>query len=149
MADTYICFPIDFATPEYDETVRLRYDILRRPLDLHFNPEDLATEFDSIHRACYHSGTMLLAGCLTLKPLESGDIKMRQVAVSVALQNQGIGSLMVNYAENVAIQSGFTRMVLHARISAVTFYDKMGYSVSGKTFKEVGIDHKFMYRKLV
>jgi hypothetical protein len=33
---------ITFGTPEYDEAVALRYEILRRPLGLHFTPEQLA-----------------------------------------------------------------------------------------------------------
>ena len=35
---------VEFATPEYDETIALRYKILREPLGLEFTEEQLAAE---------------------------------------------------------------------------------------------------------
>jgi hypothetical protein len=79
MAD-FFTIPVPFATPAYDDTIGLRDEILRRPLGLEFHPKDLATEFDSIHLACYHSSWELV-GCLVLVPKSNSIIKMRQVAV--------------------------------------------------------------------
>jgi predicted GNAT family N-acyltransferase len=43
---------------------------------------------------------------------------------------------------------GYHRIELHARDTAVPFYKKMNYSISGSVFKEVGIDHFFMSKEL-
>ena len=146
--DLTCCFPVDFATPEYDETVGLRYNILRKPLNMVFEENDLALEFDSFHIACYLVQTMDLLGCLVLKPLDAGRIKMRQVAVRDDMQGKGIGRFMVEYAASYAAGKGFQKMVLHARMPATAFYQRLGYNIEGDVFQEVGIDHLFMYKQL-
>ena len=57
----YIKTYIEFGTPEYDESVRLRDLVLRKPLGLEFNPEDLALEYDSIVARLSAMGTTIAA----------------------------------------------------------------------------------------
>jgi len=65
----YNFYLVDFGTPAYDETVRLRRDILRIPLGLEFYVKDLKLEYNQYHLAGYdQSGN--LVGCLVLKPLQ-------------------------------------------------------------------------------
>lgn len=138
---------VDFGTPAYDETVRLRRDILRIPLGLEFYVKDLSQEYDQLHLAGYHASGDLVA-CLVLKPLPQGAIKMRQVAVRADLQNKGIGQLMVAASEAISRTLGFKKMVLHARKNAVPFYKKQKYKTSGKEFMEVEIPHFKMVKDL-
>ena len=145
---TFYCLPIDFATPEYDEAVRLRYEILRRPLNLEFQPEDLALEYDAIHIACFDTNSFDIKGCLVLVPLDKDTIKMRQVAVQENCQSKGIGTFMIRYAEEFARRSGYQKMELHARMTAVDFYIKESYEIYGNSFQEIGIEHLYMSKKL-
>lgn len=147
MKNTYHFSLVDFGTPAYDETVRLRRDILRIPLNLEFFVEDLEKEYDQYHLAGYDQ-TGDLVGCLVLKGLPKGEIKMRQVAVKADLQNKGIGRLMVTASEEISRVLGFKKMVLHARKSAVPFYKKQKYKTSGKEFFEVEIPHFKMVKNL-
>lgn len=48
--------PVEFATPEYDGTVRLRYEILRKPLGLFFTENDLAAEYRPDESGLLHAG---------------------------------------------------------------------------------------------
>jgi hypothetical protein len=73
---------------------------------------------------------------------------MRQVAVVPELQGQGIGRAMVEYSEALARTVGFTRMILHARETAVAFYEKLGYAKVGERFVEVTIPHWAMAKRL-
>jgi GNAT superfamily N-acetyltransferase len=73
---------------------------------------------------------------------------MRQVAVLPQLQGQGIGTMLVQYSENLARQAGFQRMILHARETAVPFYEKLGYARVGNLFEEVTIRHWKMEKHL-
>ena len=139
---------IEFATPAFDEALSLRNDILRIPLNLQFEPEDIQAEWDSHHLACYNH-TNDLVGCLTLKPLAKGELKMRQVAVKEDLQGQGIGKALVAWSEQFGQDQSYKKIVLHARETAVPFYKKLGYKTQGKMFKEVGIDHYKMYKNIV
>lgn len=145
----FFCTSFDFATPEYDESIKLRYYVLRKPLGLEFLPEDLATEFDSFHIGCYEKHTAALVGCLILKPINHDTVKMRQVAVDTQYQSKGVGSFLVAYCESYSVAKGYKKIELHARDTAINFYKKAGYATKGPIFQEVGIDHMFMYKKLV
>jgi len=139
---------IDFGTPEFDEALKLRYDVLRKPLNLEFDENDIATEFDSFHIACYDQSSNELLGILILKPVDGHTLKMRQVAVSAAAQSKGVGTFMVQASEQFAINKNYKKIELHARLAAVKFYLNNGYTAEGGIFKEVGIDHQSMFKIL-
>jgi predicted GNAT family N-acyltransferase len=133
-------------SPEYDAEVTLRSSILRQPLGLSFSADELSAEADSHHVGCYIDG--VLVGCLVLKPIDVKQIQMRQVAVDEKVKGRGIGRLMVNYSEDLARKLGFQKMVLHARETAVPFYELLGYAKVGDRFTEVTIPHWVMVRVL-
>lgn len=133
-------YQIEFGTPEYDEAVRLRYKILREPLGLDFTAEDLAKEYDQYHLGAYDAKNNLV-GYLLLSPKAEHIIQMRQVAVQADLQNRGIGKGLVYYSESFVQSKGYKTMMLHARDTAVPFYEKLGYKKVGSAFEEVGIKH--------
>jgi GNAT superfamily N-acetyltransferase len=135
-----------FGSTEYAATLELRDAILRTPLGLQITAEDLFHEEKSYHVACYIANK--LAGCLVLRPLEGGDIRMRQVAVLAQMQRQGIGTALVEYAEILAHKAGYRRMILHARDTAVPFYERLGYCRFGDSFDEVTIRHWQMEKYL-
>lgn len=138
---------IDFGTPQYGELVYLRDIVLRQPLGLEFHESDLAQEYDSIHLGGYDASGLLL-GCLVLKPLEEGNIKMRQVAVYPHIQRQGAGTFLVSSSELIAKSLGYKKMVLSARLPAVPFYERLSYATDGTVYQEVGIDHVKMWKVL-
>ena len=147
MHSTYYCSIIDFGTPEFDEALKLRHEVLRKPLNMEFNPEDIAKEYDSFHIGCYTNAGELLA-VLILKPIDHKMVKMRQVAVSPQTQSKGVGTFLVHESEKFAAIKGFEKIELHARDTPIEFYKKSGYISKGEIFKEVGIDHIFMYKNL-
>lgn len=138
---------IEFGTPEYDEAVRLRYDILRRPLGLEYTPEQLAAEYSEIHLAAFDATGRLIA-YLNLTPVTPDTVKMRQVAVESVLQGKGIGKLLVAASEQLAKHLGYKEISLHARDTAVPFYLKLGYERVGEPFEEVTIPHFKMRKNL-
>jgi len=138
---------IQFATPEYDDAVGLRYEVLRKPLGLEYTTEQLAAEYDNHHLAAYANNGLLL-GYLNLTPSGEGKIKMRQVAVDPRQQGKGVGKKMVEASEVLARKLGFKTMVLNARETAVPFYEKMGYHKVGEQFEEVTIPHFYMEKRL-
>ncbi|MEQ1745699.1 MAG: GNAT family N-acetyltransferase [Saprospiraceae bacterium] len=139
---------IQFGTPEFDDAVRLRYEVLRRPLGLEYTAEQLAAEHDNTHLAAYDTAGSLI-GYLNLTPSDRGEVKMRQVAVHPACQGTGVGRALVEASEGVAKRLGFNKLVLHARETAVPFYQKLNYAVVGERFEEVSIPHFRMEKNLV
>ncbi|MDF1696434.1 MAG: GNAT family N-acetyltransferase [Saprospiraceae bacterium] len=138
---------VEFNTPSYGELIYLRDLLLRKPIGLEFTPEDLSTEYNSTHIAAFSNMDELL-GTLVMKPLDKHQVKMRQVAVFPFAQRKGIGQQMVAASERFAIANGFSEIVLSARVPAVPFYEKLNYEVVSDIYKEVGIDHYKMKKKL-
>jgi len=137
---------ISFQSVDYDKEIALRYDVLRKPLGLQFTADQLSAEGAFLHLG-YFEGDDLLA-CLILAPEPNGKIKMKQVAVAINKQGKGIGAQLVNGAEALAAEKGFTLMYCHARDTAVQFYLKLGYHKIGDKFEEVSIPH-FEMEKII
>ena len=133
-------------TAEYEESLRLRDDILRKPLGLALTEADLAHD-----PACFHLGSFegtRLAAVLLLQPLDERTLQMRQVAVGREQQGRGVGSRLVAFAEQFARQRSYAIVIAHARASAVEFYRRLGYSVSDEEFIEVTIPHRVVTKRL-
>jgi predicted GNAT family N-acyltransferase len=54
----------------------------------------------------------------------------------------------MQFAENLARDRGMKKLVMHARKTAVGFYEKLGYKVTGEEFEEVTIPHYEMEKVL-
>ena len=137
---------VEHGSGEYEETVALRDEVLRKPLGLSYDPAELAGEKDSFHFAL-REGAELVA-CLVLKPLNERCIKMRQLAVRESSQGKGFGRELVNNAHSFARERGYAEIVLHARETARDFYEKLGYEAEADSFIEVGLPHLAMRKKL-
>lgn len=137
---------IDHGSREYQQMVQLRNDILRKPLKLTLTPEELEKEKDEILIAAFEEEKML--GCCMLIIVDPGTVRLRQMAVLNNLQGKGIGRALMQFAENIARDRGFRKIIMHARKSAAGFYEKLGYQVCSEEFEEVTLPHYEMEKKL-
>jgi GNAT superfamily N-acetyltransferase len=137
---------IDHGTKEYQQMIKLRDDVLRRPLGIGFSKEELESEKNNMLIGAFEDDDML--GCCMLVEEKPGTVRLRQMAVLNDLQGKGIGRALMNFAENLARDSGYAILSMHARKDAVGFYEKMGYKVSGDEFTEITIPHYVMEKRL-
>jgi ribosomal protein S18 acetylase RimI-like enzyme len=137
---------IDYGTPEYEKMVRLRYDLLRKPLGLSFDPQELEKEKDDVLIGAFEDERML--GCCLLTPSGPKTLRLRQMAVSNNLQGKGIGRALMIFAENIARDMGYETLMMHARVTAIGFYEKLGYEKKDGQFIEITIPHVIMEKKL-
>lgn len=138
---------IDHGSKEYQQMIALRYDVMRKPLGLDFAPEELAKEIDDILIAAFDEEVM--TGCCILTDMNNGCVRLRQMAVQKNMQGKGIGESMITFSENLARDKGFKTLTMHARDSAIGFYEKYGYKVKGDQFIEINIPHHIMEKRLV
>jgi predicted GNAT family N-acyltransferase len=138
---------IDYGTVQYAQMVELRSQVLRKPIGLDFTEEELDKEKDEILIGAFDEDEMI--GCCMLTKTEEGELKLRQMAVKDDLQGTGIGASIISFAENIARDRGFGKMVMNARDSAVGFYEKLGYKVVGDAFTEVNLPHHKMEKRLL
>ena len=86
---TVNCQILTFGSDLQKESIDLRYDVLRKPLGLHYTPEQLAAEANQMHFAAIYDNKVI--GILLIEKLNDTACKMRQVAVATEFQNKGIG----------------------------------------------------------
>jgi len=137
---------ISFDSAAYRAALQLREQVLRKPLGLVFNENDLVNDIYEYHLAAFDEEK--LVGCVSLRPINPSAIKLRQMAVEPTYQGKGIGRQLLNYAEKITHSQGFKEIELHARYEAKGFYEKLGYQADGKVFIEVTIPHIFMKKTI-
>jgi len=130
---------IAFGDEDYKKEIELRYKVLRQPLGLNYTQEQLDAEKDEFHFASFDGEK--LVGCLLMKAIDTKEIKMRQVAVDELYQGKGVDKALVLFSEKFASENGFSLITLHARKTAIPFYEKLGYQVVGEEFLEVAQPH--------
>lgn len=132
---------------DYAQMVKLRYELMRKPLGLNFTDEELAREKDDILIGAFDEDTII--GCCLLTKVNAQCTRMRQMAVQKNRQGMGIGESMIQFAENIARDKGFKILMMHARETAIGFYERYGYKVKGDEFIEVNIPHRLMEKRLL
>ncbi len=137
---------IDHGSVEYQQMVNLRNEILRKPLGLTFTPEELEQEKEEILIGAFEDDKML--GCCMLISEEEKACRLRQMAVLNTQQGKGIGRALMLFAETIARDRGFRKITMHARNTAVGFYERLGYRISGEEFREVTLPHYVMEKNL-
>ena len=137
---------IQWGTPPYDQMIQLRYEILRKPLGLHFEQAELDLEKDDLLLGAFEGPE--IEGCCVLTKKDENTLKLRQMAVPENRQGQGIGRALMHFAEETALRAGYQKILLHARKTACPFYKKLGYTVVGNEFEEVTIPHFAMEKPL-
>ncbi len=131
---------IAYGSDEYGQECLLRERVLRAPLKLSLRDEDLSGEKEQMHFGLFQPGGGLLACVLAVK-IDATGAKLRQMAVSADRQRTGLGRKLIEEVERNLHSRGFTRLTLHSRATAAGFYQKLGWSMIGGEFEEVGIPH--------
>jgi len=126
--------------------VNLRIEILRKPLGLSFDPKDLEKEKEDVLMGAFEDDRIL--GCCLLTRMDQHTMRLRQMAVPNNMQGKGIGRALMIFAENIARDLGYKKLCMHARKTALGFYEKLGYTTNGEEFIEVTIPHYIMEKAL-
>jgi len=125
-----------------------RWQHLRAPWD-----QPPGSERDELEDTARHvaartsSGELVGVGRIHFPNAETGQI--RYMATKPEFRGQGIGKAIANELEGIARARGARVLVLNARVSAVSFYEQLGYEVRGDAHTLFGtIAHKRMQKTL-
>jgi predicted GNAT family N-acyltransferase len=129
---------------EYEAVFALREEILRKPLGLSLHDEDLGNEVNEYILVAEEED--IIVACLILTPRNEQMVQLRQMAVGEHKQGKSIGRQLVGYAEQFAWDKDYIQIMLHARMVAKGFYEKLGYRQQGGIFTEVNIPHVEMVK---
>ncbi|RKH00453.1 GNAT family N-acetyltransferase [Corallococcus carmarthensis] len=139
----------DFIAPRhplYAGELELRFRVLREPLGHAREDVKFPFEDDSLHLVAHANGDVL--GCVLFHPEDAHGGRLFQMAVSPSLQKKGLGAKLVRALEEELRTRGFRHVHLHARTPVVPFYERLGYTLYGEPYEEVGIPHRNMQRDI-
>ena len=71
-----------------------------------------------------------------------------RMAVLASWRGRGVGAALLAFLVNAARNHGHRRAILNAQVSAVPFYARYDFIVTGDQFEEAGIMHRVMERSL-
>lgn len=108
-------------------------------------PEELEwDEFDDISIHFLVTQDDQLIACARLKP----DGQIGRMAVLAAHRNQGTGSGLLQFVLQQADKTKLDKVYLHAQETAISFYEKHGFTAVGDIFYEANIPHREMLKKI-
>lgn len=125
-------FTTDFASIRFVRTA-VFIDEQRVPLELEFDDRDAVCH----HVLAIDEGAPIGTARLDL---DYGG-KVGRLAVLRSHRREGVGRALMQRLHTVAREHGAAGLWCHAQLSAVPFYERLGYRGVGPTFDEAGIDH--------
>ena len=76
------------------------------------------------------------------------DGKVGRLAVRADWRGQRIGRALMQRCQEIAQARGLDSVWCNAQVTAVPFYESLGYVIEGEPFVEAGIDHRRMRKRL-
>lgn len=132
-------FTADFASIRHVRAT-VFIDEQRVPLELEFDDRDGHCR----HVLAFDGDTPVATGRLDL---DYGG-KIGRVAVVASHRRSGVGKAIMQRLHEIAHEQHHPRLWCNAQLTAVPFYEGLGYHSVGPTFEEAGIDHVRMERDL-
>lgn len=105
-------------------------------------------EFDELDRHCHH----FLARDEQSEPIATGRLsaqgKIGRMAVLPDWRGQGVGRSLLRVIIEKARALGLATVSANAQVSALGFYQKLGFTAEGAVFMEAGIPHRTVHLPL-
>jgi GNAT superfamily N-acetyltransferase len=124
-------------------TWRLRQQVLYPAQKLY--EMELDEDNDGMHFGAFTDDK--LVGIISLFQHDTA-FQFRKLAVLPEFQKMGIGNQLLNRIEEFASSEGGNIIWCNARVSAIGFYIKAGYSHTGKLFSKNGFDYEILEKTI-
>ncbi len=105
---------------------------------------DAALEFDGQDAAATHFLAFVrdeAVGTARIRFLDSQTAKLERLAVLPNLRKHGVGRKIVETVLEFLANENIPDLRIHAQITVVAFYQKLGFVTEGEAFDEAGISH--------
>lgn len=135
-----------------DEIADLLYGVMYRDFGLVREGQWREHEDGSVTALALDDDEALMGTARLLPETEPGSARqVRQLAVTPEMRGRGVASALMAAIEYRAAQEGAREIFLHARDTAVEFYERLGYCAAGEPFVSelTGIPHQTMRKSLI
>lgn len=127
----------------YLDALRIRSEVFMKEQGVPFEREVDKDEANTVHFVLYSDQKEPMA-TLRLLPLSDKKMKLQRMAVLKKYRKQGFGKVLITEAENFAKLQGFHTIELGAQLSAIPFYEALGYKAYGEEFIDADMPHMHM-----
>lgn len=104
--------------------------------------EDIdGTDHSCIHLVAYDNGIPVSTGRIMVT---KEDFIIGRVATLKNYRGRGIATSVMHALINACAEMGSDRKILHAQLTALSFYTKLGFTAYGDVFLDAGIQHVAM-----
>jgi predicted GNAT family N-acyltransferase len=125
----------------------LRYRILREPLGKERGSERNEGDETGVHFTLVEKNVLIAVA--RLDSVDETVCQARFVAVESHLQGKGYGRKIMTALENEASSLGYRKLILHARDYALPFYERLGYTLVGPSYKLFDVLQHFEMFKIL
>lgn len=132
---------------DWDAYYDLRYRILREPLGKERGSERNEGDETGIHFTLVENTVFIAVA--RLDSVDETVCQARFVAVESHLQGKGYGRKIMTALENEARNLGYRKLILHARDYALPFYERLGYTLVGPSYKLFDVLQHFEMFKIL
>ena len=133
------------SSKEWEDYYRLRWKILREPLNLDKGSEKDDLEDSAIHRAIFENEKIIGIGRIHF--IDKDTAQIRYMAVLKKCRGKGLGRMLVEEFTQISEQNKIFKIILYARESVIEFYKKLGFEIIKEAHKLGNIQHFLMERK--
>lgn len=120
---------------------------VREAVFIHEQGIDPELEYDELDPVCVHFvGTIDNVPVTTarLRPIGDGIGKVERVATLAASRGNGYAKKLMLVIEDVARENELHELKLGAQLTALPFYERLGYEAFGDEFLDADIPHRMM-----
>lgn len=132
---------------EYIAYYLLRWRVLRAPWGQERGSEKDELENESVHRIAILDNKIIGVG--RLHRVDPTTVQIRYMAVAENAKNKGVGKAILLSLEKEAIESKADNIILNARESVVSFYQKQGYEIIIKSHLLFNEIQHFKMKKVI
>jgi len=102
-------------------------------------PDEMdGTDHSCIHLVAYENGTPVSTGRIMIT---NDDFIIGRVATLAGHRGRGIATGIMQALIDACVTMGGERQILHAQLTARTFYEKLNFTAYGEVFMDAGIPH--------
>ena len=108
-------------------------------------------EFDGLDPSCVHFLAVVegrAVGAARLRQSSPSTAKAERVAVLASHRGRGVGQSLMRALAESARQRGVRELILGAQLTAIPFYESLGYRAEGDEFLDARIRHRMMRQQL-
>lgn len=111
--------------------------------------EDEFDQYDYLNGECDHILVVVdeaIAGTGRIRVVD-GVGKLERICILPSYRKLGLGKVIVEKLEQLAIEKGIEKVKLHGQTHAEMFYKRLGYKTASEVFMEDGIPHILMIKE--